>query len=174
MLQSRLALAAVGVLLLTAARAGIAAEPVYSADLLESILKPAPLTRSLTPGEGKPKPGQPGSGAVPDLKLLFKFNSAELLPEATAQLDALADALSRDSLATFSFRIGGHTDTTGPEAYNQMLSEQRAASAVTYLVERHGIDPSRLDAEGYGESQLADPNNPTSARNRRVEVITIR
>lgn len=174
MLLSRLARAAVGALLLAANPTRALAEPAFSADQLEIILKPAALTRSLTPGQGKPRAGQPGSGAVPDLRLLFKFNSAELLPEATEQLDALADALARDSLAVYAFRIGGHTDASGPETYNQRLSEQRAASAVRYLVDYHGADPSRLAAQGFGESQLADQGNPNSARNRRVEVITLR
>jgi outer membrane protein OmpA-like peptidoglycan-associated protein len=158
------------------------AQPAFTADQLEAILKPSPVaavakTRSLTPGEGSaaaPPAGEPGSGRLPDLRLLFKFNSAQLLPEATQQLDQLADAIGRDTMTVFRFQVAGHTDASGGEGYNLRLSQERAESAVAYLVDQRGVDPARLQAEGFGEQQLADAAHPTSPKNRRVEVVTVR
>ena len=69
------------------------------------------------------------------------------------------------------FEIGGHTDASGSAGYNQQLSEKRAASVVDYLLGK-GIDRNRLDWIGHGEEMLADPANPASGANRRVEVRT--
>ena len=175
----RAAMAAMAAAFLVAVNWAARAEPAFSADQLQAILMPtkvASKTRSLTPGEGTaaaPRPGEPGSGRVPDLKLLFKFNSATLLPEATAQLDSLADAIQRDDMVVFSFELAGHTDAAGSASYNKKLSQQRAQAAVAYLVQKHNVDPARLRAEGFGEEQLADSTNPNSPKNRRVEVVTI-
>jgi hypothetical protein len=72
-------------------------EPAFSADDLIRILKPVELgaTRSLSPGTGPtPEPGTAGSGLLPDLKVLFPFNSAELTVDTRRQLDELGQALS--------------------------------------------------------------------------------
>jgi OmpA-OmpF porin, OOP family len=100
--------------------------------------------------------------------------SDELTPEARAQLDELARALGRDELRAYRFAIAGHTDAAGGEGYNEALSRRRAVSVVSYLARAHGIPAERLAAIGYGETQLADPQDPTSGRNRRVEVRTVR
>src|SRR3712207_8818975 len=55
-----------------------------------------------------------------------------------------------------SLPIYGHTDDDGDEKYNQGLSERRAKSVMSYLVQ-HGVDAARLNAKGFGESQpIAD------------------
>ena len=53
---------------------------------------------------------------------------------------------------------------------NQLLSQRRAASVVEFLTQGYSIAPYRLEAVGYGEAQLADPADPASGKNRRVEV----
>ena len=53
---------------------------------------------------------------------------------------------------------------------NQLLSQRRAVAVVEFLTRNSSIAPDRLEAVGYGEAQLADSNDPASARNRRVEV----
>ncbi len=65
--------------------------------------------------------------------------------------------------------VVGHTDSTGPEAFNQTLSERRAATVVTYL-ESRGIAAGRLKASGAGESQPIADNGTREGRalNRRV------
>ncbi len=151
--------------------------PAYSAEQLVAILKPKlGRTRSLSPGTGgevTPPPGATGSGVLPDLRILFPFNSAALTPEATRQLDELGRALQSNELAAFRFEVAGHTDASGPDGYNVDLSERRADAVTVYLERDHGIEPRRLEARGYGKSHLLDAANPVSARNRRVEIVTL-
>jgi outer membrane protein OmpA-like peptidoglycan-associated protein len=70
-------------------------------------------------------------------------------------------------------RIGGHTDARGADAYNLALSRQRAQAVADYLARQHGVRPERLQVEGYGRQRLADPANPESVVNRRVEVVNL-
>ena len=101
----------------------------------------------------------------------FDFNKANIKPEAEPVLDAAVDVLKENP--DVKVRVSGYTDSTGPDAYNQGLSERRAKSVRDYLV-AHGIDASRLTAVGFGE---ADPvaSNATKdgrAQNRRVSLDT--
>ena len=63
----------------------------------------------------------------------------------------------------------------GNDAYNQDLSERRAASVRTYLIEK-GVTQSVLKSKGYGESTPVAPNDSeeNKARNRRVEFTILR
>ena len=68
--------------------------------------------------------------------------------------------------------IYGHTDSTGSDAYNQTLSENRARSVANYMSGR-GVQPVRVATRGFGESQLAHNPERTEAdrqANRRVEI----
>jgi OmpA-OmpF porin, OOP family len=69
--------------------------------------------------------------------------------------------------------IEGHTDEVGTSADNMILSQRRADSVVTYLVEHDGIARSRLKAVGYGETRpIADPGSEAGRRlNRRIDAI---
>jgi outer membrane protein OmpA-like peptidoglycan-associated protein len=71
--------------------------------------------------------------------------------------------------------IGGHTDSLGPEEYNQMLSQRRAGAVKKYL-ERLGVDGKRVNAVGYGESRPVAPNDSQEGRrlNRRTEFTIIK
>lgn len=104
-----------------------------------------------------------------DLNVPFEFASAELTPQARAQLDELARAIERVP-AEIRFEIAGHTDAVGEPRYNRRLSIDRARAAVDYLAGVHGVDPERLEPVGYGEERLLDGLNPEGAINRRVEV----
>lgn len=126
----------------------------------------APQTRGLTRGIGVRQKGKV------DLNIPFDVNSSELLPEARRQLEYLAEALARDSLSSFRFRIAGHTDASGSADYNRELSEKRAEAVMQFLVE-HGVNPERLVAIGYGEDRPLPGNDPGHAGNRRVEVTNI-
>jgi outer membrane protein OmpA-like peptidoglycan-associated protein len=118
-----------------------------------------------------------GANAVPssvrpgsfDRPIQFAFDSAELTPEAQRELDNVAAVLTDPSVDKFPIIIKGHTDAVGTAEYNQELSERRAQAARNYLINRHGIDPTRLAARGFGKSQLLMPSAPTSEVNRRVE-----
>lgn len=108
-----------------------------------------------------------------DLRINFEFDSDRLTPQARAQLDELARALTDPRLATSRVRLDGHTDSRGDAGYNQDLSERRARSAGSYLVERHGIAPSRIQTRGMGERQPLTPSAPEAAVNRRVVVTNL-
>jgi len=99
----------------------------------------------------------------------FDFDKWEIRPDAAVVLDQAASMLSgRPDIAV---RVEGHTDATGPEAYNQGLSERRAASVRKYLAD-HGIAASRLTSAGFGESQPIAANDTREGRalNRQVEL----
>jgi len=99
----------------------------------------------------------------------FDFDRAVIRPDASVILDEVSSMLSgRPDVAV---RVEGYTDATGPEAYNQGLSQRRAASVREYLVE-HGIAASRLTSAGLGESQPIATNDTREGRalNRRVEL----
>jgi OOP family OmpA-OmpF porin len=100
----------------------------------------------------------------------FDFDSATLKPEMKAALEDVA-ARVKASAGDETLDIVGHTDSTGPEAYNQKLSERRAAAVADYLVAA-GLDGSRMNTSGMGESSPIDTNATREgrARNRRVEI----
>ena len=99
--------------------------------------------------------------------------TADIRPDAAVILDEAASLLS-DALAECpnrSVSVDGYTDSTGPEDYNQGLSERRANSVMDYLAGK-GVSPSRLSAKGFGESNPIATNETREGRalNRRVEL----
>ena len=110
--------------------------------------------------------------------LRFEFNSADLTAADRTELDAVNQQIEayrpllRQNVAHMN--IIGHTDSTGPEAYNQKLSERRAMAVQEYLVEK-GVRASRLSAKGYGEAMPVASNDSKEGRaeNRRVELIVL-
>ena len=81
---------------------------------------------------------------------LFDFNKAVLRPEGKAKLDEVA-AKAKDIKLEVILAVG-HTDRIGGDAYNQKLSEKRAAAVKEYLVAK-GIEASRVYTEGKGKNQ---------------------
>ena len=98
----------------------------------------------------------------------FGTNNAELRPDGEQLLDEVADLLVKHPEIR-RIRIEGHTDNRGATDMNLQLSKSRAAAVVAYLV-KQGIDPSRLESEGYGSTQPLVPNMTPAqrAKNRRV------
>lgn len=126
----------------------------------------------------KPMAAPSGTAAEsPSVNLTVDFasGSAELTPQARATLDQLGQALSSNDLASYRFRVEGHTDTVGSQDYNRTLSERRADAVVSYIESKYGVAPSRLQAIGMGEQGLLVPTPPQTPepRNRRVEVINL-
>ncbi len=101
----------------------------------------------------------------------FDFDSAAIKPISKAVLDARALPILMDN-PDISVRIEGHTDSVGPEEYNQQLSHRRAESVRDYL-ESQGIDATRMSTAGYGETSPLDSNDTRAGRanNRRVEFV---
>lgn len=100
----------------------------------------------------------------------FETNKATLTGGSEAVLDKVADAVkSRTDIK--EILVIGHTDSQGSDAYNQKLSESRAASVADYLVSK-GIPSGMLKSSGKGESQPIADNGTAGGRaqNRRVEM----
>ena len=102
----------------------------------------------------------------------FDFDSATLKPKMMSELDTVA-AKVKASKGAEMLEVVGHTDSTGPAAYNQGLSERRAQAAADYLVSQ-GLDAGSMTVKGMGESAPVADNATRDGRamNRRVEVIT--
>jgi OOP family OmpA-OmpF porin len=102
----------------------------------------------------------------------FAIDKAVLTPDSYAILDRVAESLK--DWPDVRVEVGGHTDSTGTAAYNQDLSRRRAEAVRDYLIKK-GIDGSRLEAKGYGETQpVADDGTSAGrAKNRRVELTKL-
>ncbi len=125
-------------------------------------------TRTQASAPAAPRDANDDDASALSLPVRFAFDSADILPAARTQLDALADGiklLEPNSIVT----VEGHTDGVGSDAYNLALSRSRARAVRDYLVQRHGIDAARLKTVGYGEARLVEAADPTAAINRRVQ-----
>ncbi len=101
----------------------------------------------------------------------FEQGKAELNDDSKLALHDLAKVLKQNP--DLRLRIEGHTSAEGEAEVNQKLSEARAQAAVDFLINKEGIDGSRLEAVGKGSSELKDADNPTSDVNRRTEFIVL-
>jgi outer membrane protein OmpA-like peptidoglycan-associated protein/tetratricopeptide (TPR) repeat protein len=102
--------------------------------------------------------------------IYYDFNKANIKPSSFKVLDSLVTMLKDNP--TLWVELSSHTDAIGADAYNQWLSEMRAISAVRYIV-RNGIDKSRINAKGYGETKPVEKCTTCTLRqnqlNRRTE-----
>jgi len=106
--------------------------------------------------------------------IYYDFDKFNIRDDAAEELDKFVEVLNDNP--KIKVELGSHTDSKGNDEYNQKLSQQRAESAVKYLISK-GISPARITAKGYGESQPIEPNeNPDGTdnpegrqRNRRTE-----
>ncbi len=103
----------------------------------------------------------------------FGFDDATIQPDSIDILDQAAEELH--GCMELNIVVGGHTDATGPEAYNVGLSERRAEAVRAQLV-KAGVDEGRLSAEGYGPKDPVASNETREGRaqNRRVDLTPIR
>lgn len=102
--------------------------------------------------------------------VLFDTAKANLKPGGIRTVDKLAEFMSE--YPERRVRIEGHTDSRGTTEYNQGLSQRRALSVKSALLQQ-GIDPSRITAVGLGEAYPKASNKTSAGRqqNRRVEII---
>jgi len=110
------------------------------------------------------------SGRIRLENIYFETGSANLLPESETTLREVGDVLEK--FADLEIEIQGHTDTRGRSAYNQRLSQDRAGSVRSYLLQHFHLEPGHLVAKGYGETQpeTRERNQEELLRNRRVEL----
>jgi len=102
--------------------------------------------------------------------VLFDTAKAQLNPGSARKLDQLAQFLADHPERRV--QIDGFTDSVGTESYNQDLSQRRADAVKSALVTR-GIDPTRIESQGYGKGFPVAGNADSGGRqlNRRVEVV---
>jgi len=105
--------------------------------------------------------------------ILFDVSSDKIKPESYGVLKDIAGTLKEN--AGVKVKIIGHTDTDGNDADNLSLSKRRAESVKANLVKEFGIDESRIQTDGMGESQPVDKNttNEAKSNNRRVEFVRL-
>ena len=102
--------------------------------------------------------------------VLFDFDRAELRADAERLLSEVAAVATAH--ADRAVRVEGHTDAIGSDAYNQSLSERRAAAVASWLA-AHGVARNRLQTVGHGEGRPVGDNATAAGRqqNRRVEIV---
>ena len=99
----------------------------------------------------------------------FDVGSSTLKPEFRATLDKVADSLIQYPNSLID--VYGHTDSTGSDAFNQTLSENRARTVMNYLIMKN-VPAARIRSQGFGETMpIADNGTPEGrSKNRRVEI----
>ncbi len=142
--------------------------PPTTARETETVPPPPPADRLV--------PDQPFAGVdamPPEMKLetvRFAFNSSGLQPRSKTLLKRDIPLMKGHTL----YEVAGHTDSIGSEAYNQRLSEQRAAHVKRYLSSK-GVPVKKMEVAGYGKSEPIASNDSDIGRklNRRVEIRVI-
>ncbi len=99
----------------------------------------------------------------------FATNKSKVLPDSFELLNEVA-SLFKDNPDIKKVRIEGHTDSVGSDSHNMKLSQDRANSVMAYII-KQGVDPTRMEAVGYGPSRPIESNATSSGRaaNRRTE-----
>jgi len=105
--------------------------------------------------------------------ILFDSGSDRIKAESFKTLADIGQLLNENPALRLS--IEGHTDSDGAEDYNLDLSQRRANSVRTYLMETYKIDAGRLETKGLGETMPIDTNDTPEgkANNRRVELVKL-
>lgn len=145
-----------------------AAMTQFAKDVLYAEVAPKPVVVAPAPVVVVPAPVVKAKEIV-TFNLLFGFDKSAITDDMVPVLEQAKIILEEDS--TVNFEVSGHTDSTGPEAYNQGLSERRAASVKNWLV-KNGVSAARLETVGYGETRAKYDNGTKEGRklNRRVEL----
>lgn len=99
----------------------------------------------------------------------FDFGSAFVKPAYDEALQSAAQFIQQNPQN--SMLLEGHTDQVGEDAINMLLSQQRAEAVKEKLVDRHGVDQTRLRAEGRGKKMMIP--GASDAENRRVELVVM-
>jgi outer membrane protein OmpA-like peptidoglycan-associated protein len=105
--------------------------------------------------------------------ILFDFQSAVIKPESYAVVKDIAGVLKEN--ASIRVKVIGHTSSDGDDNANMELSKKRAAAVKDLLISEFGLDASRFESEGKGETQPVADNKTKEGKvlNRRVEFIKL-
>lgn len=104
--------------------------------------------------------------------ITFDLNESTIKPSFSGTLESVGLVLKEYDKTII--QIEGHTDSSGSDSYNQLLSERRASSVRDFLLNQ-GIEPRRTRAVGYGERYPVASNDTAAGReqNRRVELTLV-
>jgi|TARA_B110001454_G_scaffold217370_1_gene242550 peptidoglycan-associated lipoprotein len=100
----------------------------------------------------------------------FQFNSFEVSPSEQAKIQEIASYARSQGKELI---LAGFTDNVGTEEYNRGLGDRRALAVRSALMNR-GVNITKVQTVSFGEEMPADPSNPSSGRNRRVEFGIVR
>jgi OOP family OmpA-OmpF porin len=109
---------------------------------------------------------------APLATVLFDFDKSAVKSKYNKDLEKVADLLKKNP--GLKVRIEGNTDNIGTEAYNQKLSEKRAAAVKDYLVQKYGIDAARIDTVGYGLDKPVADNKTKQGRQQNRRAASLR
>jgi outer membrane protein OmpA-like peptidoglycan-associated protein len=131
----------------------------------------AKITKISFPVEKKLEKELAENGRAEVYGIYFDFDNAQLRPESDTVLAEISQALKGN--ADWKLSIEGHTDNVGGDKHNLELSQRRAESVKTALVDRYQVSPDRLVTAGFGASQPKATNETVEGRalNRRVELV---
>lgn len=128
----------------------------------------------VTDPEGEYK-GKGGEGVYEIDNIYYDYNMYNIRSDAARELDKLVNTMKDNP--TISIELHSHTDARGADDYNKNLSDKRAKSAKSYLVQR-GVAASRIGTKGYGEERIANRckndvecSEEEHQENRRTEFI---
>jgi OmpA-OmpF porin, OOP family len=148
-------------------------KPVAAAPAPAAPARPATPAAPAAPAApapaARPAPASVRAAVVIQADALFDFDKSVVRPDGRKSID---DALAKMGGVDVEMVIAtGHTDSIGTDAYNQKLSERRAAAVKDYLVSK-GIPASKITTIGKGESQPVATNKTAEGRqkNRRVDI----
>lgn len=111
-----------------------------------------------------------GLRAAIDGDMSFATGSAELTPAAIEIADMFGDAMMANPQTVA--RIHGHTDSTGSYRLNRQLSQARAESVRDSMIDRQGVQPSRIiETRGFADDRKIIDTMESEPRNRRTEVL---
>ena len=102
-----------------------------------------------------------------NVRISFDYDSATIKADQQPVLDQMCRVMAASDIKLF--RIMGHTDSAGSDAYNEKLSLLRAEEVKRRMVSDCGIDAAKLEAIGLGERFPANAADPKASQNRRVE-----
>lgn len=152
---------------------------IASADDADTIFTRPPAPQELARLLFGPKfrsattPGTAATGRF-GMMINFEYDSVKIVPKSLPLLDSVGEMLLLEDAGNEVLVIEGHADASGPEEYNQNLSERRAAAIQRYLAATFDISAGQLVTVGAGETEPHDRQDPYHAVNRRVVFRTIR
>ncbi|MFK8058175.1 MAG: OmpA family protein, partial [Saprospiraceae bacterium] len=140
-------------------------EPASANEPFELLILLQPIKEEAAPTTVEAKP-------IVLRNVLFATASADLLPASMAEINQLQTLLEGNT--SMRIRLQGHTDNVGDVADNLSLSTRRAEAVKAALI-KNGIDASRLESKGFGESKPMTSNDTPEGRalNRRTEFVVL-